>query len=151
MSAEKRPYDVLIRATPEQVWDALTNPDQTERYYFGTRVESDWSPRSEVRYRDPRAEDPAASVPVEGEVLEFEPPHRLVTTFKAAFAPDTGGGDQTVSWEVQPMGENASLLTLTHDGYDPSSDPEKRIHLGWVQTYSSLKSLLETGEPLNVF
>ena len=147
MSEETRAYEVLIRADPEQVWEALTDPDKTERYYFGTRVESDWSPRSAVRYRDPRAEDPQAAVPVEGEVLEFDRPRRLVTTFKPAFAP--GGGN--VRWEIQPMGENVSKLTLAHEGYDPSSPDAERIHLGWVQTVSSLKSLLETGEPLNVF
>lgn len=148
MSAETRAYEVLIRAAPAQVWEALTDPDKTERYYFGTRVESDWSPRSDVRYRNPRSDDPEAAVPVEGEILEFEPPRRLVTTFRAPFAP---GEDQTVSWEVTPMGENISKLTLTHNGFDPSWPNRDDVHFGWVQTVSSMKSLLETGEPVNVF
>lgn len=149
MTEETRDYSVMIRATPEQVWEALTDPDKTERYYFGTRVESDWSPESTVRYRNPRADVPQAEVPVEGEVLEFDPPRRLVTTFRAAFAPG-GGDDEKVSWEVTPVAEGVSMLTLRHYGYDPSR-PEaehEQLHLGWVYTTSSLKSLLETGEPI---
>jgi uncharacterized protein YndB with AHSA1/START domain len=144
---ERRVYEVLIRATPEAIWQALVDPERTQQYYFGTRVESDWSPQSPVRYRDP-----AGEVPVEGEVVEFEPPRRLVTTFRAFFAAG-GNGDAepaTVSWEIEPMGE-VSKLTLTHDGFEPGSPAADQVHLGWVHTVSSLKSLLETGNAINIF
>ncbi len=133
-------YEVEIRASPERVWQSLTDPELTQQYYFHTRVESDWTPGSSVRYRNAQG-----GVDLEGEVLEFDPPRRLVTTFRPAWAPDVAGSaPSTVSWEITPGGD-MSRLTLTHTGLDPSSPGADQILQAWGPTLSGLKSVLETG------
>src|SRR5919202_949788 len=98
-----RVYETDIRATPERVWQALTDPELTRQYYFNTRVESDWTPGSPIRYRNPQG-----GVDLEGEVLEVDPPRRLVTTFRPAWAPDMAGAPpSTLTWEIIPGGETS--------------------------------------------
>lgn len=140
MSQNKpRVYEVDIRAKPERVWQALTDPDLTQQYYFNTRVESDWKPGSDIRYRNAQG-----GVDLEGEILDAAPPRRLVTTFKPTWAPDvTGAPPSTVSWEIVPSGETCKL-TLTHAGFDPNSPAAEMIHQAWSQTLSALKNMLET-------
>ncbi len=136
-------YEIVIRATPERTWQALTEGDLTQKYYFNTRVESDWKPGSPVRYYGPKG-----TVDLEGEVLEFEPQRRLVTTFKPMWAPDIQGSQpSTVGWDIQPI-RDLSHVKLTHAGVDEASFQAGQMHLGWVYSLSSLKSLLETGEGL---
>lgn len=140
-----RTYEIIVRATPDRVWQALTEGNLTRQYYFGASAESDWRRGSAVVHRAPDG-----TILQEGEVLEADPPRRLVTTFKPTWAPAVAGAaPSTVSWEIEPMGEG-SKLTLTHAGFDQPSFEAGNMHLGWVQTLSSLKSLLETGQPLNV-
>jgi len=139
-----RVYEIYIHSTPERMWQSLTDPELTQQYYFNTRVESDWKSSSTVVYRNPQG-----NVDLEGEVLEIDPPRRLVTTFKPTWAPQvTGTAPSTVSWEIESIGE-ACKLTLTHAGFDQDSPMADMIHNAWIQTLSSLKSLLETGQPLN--
>jgi uncharacterized protein YndB with AHSA1/START domain len=140
-------YEIVIRSTPDQVWQALTDGEFTQRYYFNTRVESDWQPGSLCRYYDPKG-----NVSLEGEILEIEPQRSLKTTFKPMWVPQSEGGQlSTLSWEIQALGP-VSSVKLTHAGIDDASFQAGRMHLGWVYALSSLKSLLETGEPLpNIF
>lgn len=137
---EPRSYDVQVDAAPERVWQALTDPEMTQRYYFGTRVESDWSQGSSVRYRNAQG-----GVDLEGEVLEFDPPRRLSTTFRPTWAPDVEGTPpSTVVWSVEPSG-SGSRLTLTHQGFDWSSPGADMIHGAWQQTVAGLKQAVEGG------
>lgn len=136
---EPRSYDVQVNASPERVWQALTDPEFTQQYYFNTRVESDWKRGSPVRYRNPQGK-----VDLEGEVLEHEPPRRLVTTFKPAWAPGMSGiPPSTVTWEVQQNGAG-SRLVLTHSGFDWASPGADMVHGAWQQTMTGLKNVLES-------
>ncbi len=144
-ASDRRVYESYIQATPEQIWQALTDPSLTEQYFFGTRVESDWGNRAPIRYRNAEG-----GVDADGEILEASENRRLETTFRPAWSPSMEGAEPgTVSWEIEPSG-TASKVTLTHAGFDFASPGSDQVHLGWVLTLSSLKTLLETGKPLNV-
>ena len=87
---------------------------------------------------------------IDGEVKESQPPERLVTTFNALFMPEDQRGETTlVTYEIEPVGDTCKL-TVVHEGLTPDSPMTLGIHNGWVQITSSLKSLLETGTPLDI-
>lgn len=137
-------YQVFIRATPERVWEAITDGELTRRYYFGSRAESDWQPGSPYAYRAPDG----GSL-VEGEVLEAEPPRRLVTSFRPRWGSETDGATTTVRWEIEPLG-SVCKVTVVHEGLDVGTPLGRGIDDGWSRILSGLKTLLETGEPLTI-
>lgn len=138
-------YEVFIRTTPERLWQALTDGELTRQYYFGSRVETDWRPGSRYAYPNPDG-----GIFVEGEVLEVDPPRRLVATFRPTWRPEAASAPpMTVTWEITPVGD-ACKLTLIHDGFDPATPLGQAIIAGWTQIISGLKTLLETGEPLTI-
>lgn len=136
-------YEIDIQAPAERVWQALTDPELTQQYYFNTRVETDWNQGSEIKYRNLQG-----NIDLEGEILEYDPPRRLVTTFRPTWAPQMSTAPSTVSWEVTPSG-TTSTLRLRHEGLDQMGQMADMIHNSWLQTLSSLKSLLETGQASN--
>lgn len=132
-------YVTYIQATAEAVWEAVTDPDITAAYW-GHRNESDWqvgSPWAHVR------NDGSGEVDVAGEVLESNPPNRLVTTWAGA---DGKGPDVSkVTMEIVPTG-SVVKLTVTHE--DLIDDHYRQVSGGWPVVLSNLKSYLETGSPL---
>lgn len=135
-------YEIIVRSTPEQIWQALTDGNLTQRYYFNTRVESDWKTGSAIRYRGP-----SGSIDLDGEILEIDPQSRLTTTFKPNWIPNGGGTPSKLTWQIQSMGP-VSNITLIHSDIDDATFEAGQMHMGWVYGLSSLKSLLETGEGL---
>jgi DNA-binding transcriptional ArsR family regulator len=136
---------VYIRTTPQKLWEALTNGQLTVQYYMSSRVESTWEAGAPYRYISPDG-----SVLIAGEVLENQPPTRLVTTFNALWLPSEQRGETTrVTYEIELQGE-VCKLTLLHEGLTPDSPMTLSIHTGWAQITSSLKSLLETGQSLSI-
>ncbi|GAB4199877.1 MAG: SRPBCC domain-containing protein [Roseiflexaceae bacterium] len=137
-------YETIVLSTPEQVWNALTDGELTQQYYFGTRVESDWTKGSPVRYYGYDGQ-----IALDGEILEIEPAQRLVTTFVPNWVP--GAGSSQLSWEIQSLGP-VSHIKLVHSGIDDATFEAGQMHLGWVFGLASLKSLLENGQALpNIF
>jgi uncharacterized protein YndB with AHSA1/START domain len=96
-------YRVYVRATPEAIWDALTNPDQTDRYGYRGRAEYDLSPGG--AYRMPAPEEMRAmgapDVIVVGEVLEADAPRRLVQTWHPVWDADLASGAPSSSWVIE--------------------------------------------------
>lgn len=137
---------IFIRTTPQKLWQALTDGAITQQYYImNSRIESTWEPGSPYRYINADGQ-----VLIQGEVREFQPYSRLMMTFNADWLPEDVRGDTTlVTYEIEPFGD-VCKLTLIHDGLAPDSPITLNIHNGWSQITSSLKSLLETGEPLNI-
>ena len=133
-------YEIDIDAPAERVWLWLVKPDLTQRYYFGTRVESDWKVGSSVRYRNA-----SNAVDVDGELLEFSPPRRLATTFQPRFADLP---PSRVIWEVAPT-EHGSHITLTHEEFDTSSPGAEMITQAWQPTLDALKQAVEQNETPN--
>ena len=142
MSGQDFLYTIYIRAAPETVWDALREPERTKLFWGWHRNASDWRPGSRWEHQD--HDDPAA-VHVAGEVIVFDPPHRLGLTWGP---PDAAAGDDLVSrvsFALTPFGD-AVQLVLHHADLDPAG--LQGMAAGWPVILSSLKTLLETGEPL---
>jgi uncharacterized protein YndB with AHSA1/START domain len=139
-------YSLFIRATPEQVWDAITKPEFTQRYFYGTVIDSDFKPGSPYAGW---AADRSQQF-VEGEVLESDPPHRLVTSWRALYDPETAAEPfSRVSWEIEPAGDAVTKLTVVHDELDAAPKTAANVAGGWSFVLSGLKSVLETGEGLS--
>ncbi len=141
----KHVYEVYIRTTPEKLWKAITDPGFTERYFYGTRVESDWKPGSVVIHRGE-----GGKVNLEGKVLAIEPGRKLVTTFLSAHDPEASKDRPSrVTWEITPLGD-VCKLALTHDDFDGETKTYQMVGSGWNPVLSGLKTLLETGTPLAI-
>lgn len=141
MAKTKLEYQAYIRTTPAKLWDAITNPEQTRRYFYGLAVKSDWKPRSAIKHLLPDGNSQ-----IEGTVLEVDPGKKVVHTFAT-----TGESDAPtrVTWELEPMG-SVTLLTLTHDDFDGETKTYQSVARGWNRVVSGLKTLLETGQPLEI-
>jgi uncharacterized protein YndB with AHSA1/START domain/DNA-binding transcriptional ArsR family regulator len=143
MDRPRHVFQVYIRTRPEQLWQAITDPEFTQRFFFETRLDSEMRAGAPLRYwnRD-------GKVVVEGSVLEAEPPTRLVTTWSFRHRSDLAADPPSrVTWEIEPL-DNMCRLTLVHDEFPSETATFKSVVQGWPLVLSSLKSLLETGEPL---
>ncbi len=139
-------YSVFIRATPEQVWEALTTSSFTTQYYFGSAVESDWRVGSDYRMTDPTG----TSVTFDGKVLEADRPRRLVQSVNVKFDPAfRGHGELSISWDVEQYGETC-LVTIGHRGTDSDARLFHMLTSHCPHVLSGLKTLLETGTPLRI-
>jgi uncharacterized protein YndB with AHSA1/START domain len=145
MSAPAQVYEIFIRTTPERLWQALTDGELTKQYYYGTSVRSDMKVGSPFRYFD--ADD---NVLLDGQIVEIDPPRRLVTTFSATWSPEVAADPPSrLTWEIEPMGA-ACRLRMIHGDLVPGSATFTEVAGGWSHILSGLKTLLETGTPLVV-
>lgn len=144
MLAPAHVYSVMIRATPERIWQAITDGVETERYYYGTRVDSDWSRGGRVVYAYPDG-----SVAADGEVLEIDAGRSVTMAFHARWSPEIEAeGPVRMTWAVEPVGPGVSKLTVTTAGMTEGGVVEREFGGGIVFIVSGLKTYLETGEPL---
>lgn len=135
-------YQLFIRATPEQIWQAITDPEFTVRYFHGARIETvdgrrkAWGPNGEA-WGDEA-------------VIEFDPPRRLVHGWGSLYDDEMAKEPSSrVTWEIEPRGDGLCLLTLTHDQLEDSPKTAASVGgTGWMFVLSGLKTLLETGEGL---
>ena len=136
-------FEIYIKATPERLWEAITDSEMRQKYNFGVGVDSDWAAGS--RYEAGHA---AAGIAIsEGENLEVDPPNRLVQSMVALWSDDVKGeGTSRVTWEIEPVGDSCRL-TVTHDQLNDGANSE--LYGGWPMILSGLKTLLETGEELD--
>jgi len=139
-------YVTYIRATPQKVFDAITRPEVARRYWGHENV-SDWQPGS--GWEHVRA-DEQRTVQVVGKVVEAAPPTRLVITWAGASQAADPASYSRVSFDIEPL-KDMVRLTVTHDELEAGSGMDKGIRQGWPIVLSSLKSLLETGEGIDVF
>jgi uncharacterized protein YndB with AHSA1/START domain len=138
-------YSVFIRATPEQVWDGITKPEFTTRYFHGTKIDSTFEPGAP--YLSVAGE--GGDTVVDGEVLESDPPRLLKHTWRALYDPETASEPHSrVTWEIEPQEGGVTKLTVTHDQLEAAPKTAVSVAGGWSYVLSGLKTLLETGEPL---
>ena len=135
-------YHVFIRATAEQIWEAITRPDLTPQYFFGSRIEFTAESR---RASGPDGEDWGTDA-----VLEFDPPRRLVHEWTSSYDDELADEPASrVTWEITPQDGGTCLVTLTHDQLEASPKTAADVSgAGWMWVLSSMKSLVETGEGL---
>jgi uncharacterized protein YndB with AHSA1/START domain len=135
-------YSIYIQSSAERIWQALTDGDQTVRYFFSGRVENYTVPGGTYQFTDPEGK-----AMVHGVVLEVDPPRKLVTTFVSAWMEE--GHETTVTYQIDPHGD-VCKLSLIHEGLIAGENLTAEIQNGWSVIFSSLKSMLETGEPLHL-
>ena len=144
MLAPDHVYSVLIKASPERVWNAIIDGYETERYYYGTRVDSDWSVGGRIVYAYPDG-----SVAADGEVVEIEPGARVTMTFHPRWSPEIEAeGPVRMTWAVEPAGDGVSKLTVVTSGMTEGGVIQGEFGGGIVYIVSGLKTYLETGEPM---
>jgi uncharacterized protein YndB with AHSA1/START domain len=152
-------YRVYIKATPEAIWDAITKPEWTEKFGYGGRAEYDLRPGGV--YRGWSSEEMRAGgapdVAVDGEVIEVDPPRRLVQTWRMCMDEEmVAEGFTRLTYEIDPMPTGATRVTIVHE---LEGAPRLAALLsgryeaegaggGWAFVLSDLKSLLETGESI---
>jgi uncharacterized protein YndB with AHSA1/START domain len=158
-------YTTYIQATPERVWQGLTDPDLMRRYWRHQRAgektfRSDWKKGS--TYEMAHEEVGLVVSDPEQVILESDPCHRLAYTWHTItpeWAAEVGMDEATAdAWRAEPrskvafdivdIGHGVVELTVLHDGFDPGSDVLKAISQGWPAVLASLKTLLETGSTL---
>ncbi|RPI28896.1 MAG: ATPase [Acidobacteria bacterium] len=136
-------YVIYIATSPDRLWAALTRGELTKQYWYGRRLESDWTVGSPVRFYDRDTQNVSDS----GEVLEYQPPVRLGYTFRNEYIPDARAlGYSRVGFTIEHH-EGMVKLTLVHDQL-PNEDWVTGFREGWAAILSSLKTFLETGKSL---
>jgi uncharacterized protein YndB with AHSA1/START domain len=157
-------YRVYIRATPQAIWDAITKPEWTTRYGYTGYVDYDLRPGGHYKVRATEAFRAASEaqgnelpeVIIDGEVVESDPPRRLVTTFRMLMDETMArDGFTTITHEIEPLDDEVTQLTLIHDctgaphlGALVAGKLGAQAGGGHAWILSDLKSLLETGEPM---
>jgi uncharacterized protein YndB with AHSA1/START domain len=153
-------FRVYIKATPEAIWEAITSPEFTQKYGYRGRTEYDLRPGGS--YKAFATEDMRAmggpEFMVDGEVVEVDPPRRLVQTYRFLWDPDvTAEGFTRVTWDIEQESFNGLCkLTVTHDLEGAPKHAAMVVGIGpleqggggWPWILSDLKSLLETGKSL---
>jgi uncharacterized protein YndB with AHSA1/START domain len=152
-------FRVYIKATPEAIWDAITKPEWTRRYGYRGIAEFDLRPGGRYRMRAP--EDMQAmgmpEVVVDGEVVEADPPRKLVQTWRFLWNEEIAAeGPTRVTFDIEEDDGGLTRLTVTHELENAPRTAAQitgqgRLHEGgggWSWILSDLKTLLETGEAL---
>ncbi len=136
-------YEVFIKASPEQIWEAITTPEFTRRYFHGASITV-----ADGKYT---SHGPDGSVWGDETVVESDPPRRLVHGWRSLYDPEMGAeAPSRVTWEIEPRDGGVCRLTVTHDHLEGAPKTAASVHgQGWMFVLSGLKTLLETGEPLS--
>jgi uncharacterized protein YndB with AHSA1/START domain len=135
-------FEIYIRTTPQRLWEAITDSEIRSKYNFGVNVSSDWKPGSRIE----TSHHGAAGLLGEGEVIEANPPRRLVHSMLALWSDEVKSeGTSQVTWEIEPVGDSCRL-TVTHDQLREGANEE--LYGGWPMILSGLKTWLETGTTL---
>jgi uncharacterized protein YndB with AHSA1/START domain len=149
---------VYIKASPEAIWDAITNPEWNERFGYPGRSEYDLRPGGAFRAVAP-PDAVAMGMPeivADGEVVEADPPRRLVQTWRFLYEPLESEGFTRLTWDIEEDDGGVTRLTVTHELENAPMTAEQVASVarifegggGWTMILSDLKSLLETGSPM---
>ena len=160
-------FRVYIKATPQAIWDAITKPEWTDRYGYGTAVEYDLRPggvyraisTDAMKKRAAELGFPIPDVMVDGEVIEADPPRRLVQTWHALWDEKIAAETPTrVTYEIEEDDGGVTRLTVTHELEGAPEHMAQVVNMadarimqgggGWPMILSGLKTLLETGESM---
>ncbi len=130
-----------IRTTPEKVWQALTDPAFTERFWYGTRLESDWQVGSPITFVKPEG----MGDPDRGKVLVADRPRTLSFEWtEIGYAPLKGERPSRATFTIEPETDGVKL-TLVHDQFDEGSKVMEAMKNGWPAILGNLVKTLEGG------
>jgi uncharacterized protein YndB with AHSA1/START domain len=135
-------YQLFIKATPEAIWDAITKPEFTQRYFHGARISVT------PEHYDSRG--PNGEVWGDADVLEFDPPRKLAHGWRSMYSPELADEEESrVTWEIEAGEDGVCLLTVVHDRLEGAPKTATNVGgVGWMGVLSGLKTLLETGQSL---
>jgi uncharacterized protein YndB with AHSA1/START domain len=147
--AEYKPnfiYVIYVASTPEKVWEALTRSELTRQFFFGRTVESDWQAGSPWRLVMPDGRTDVA-----GEVLEADPPRRLKLSWTVMWIEEMAKLAPThVTYDIEPVGGVVRLTMTQANDFEIEERYLEGGRHGWPIILSGLKSLVETGRPLDI-
>jgi uncharacterized protein YndB with AHSA1/START domain len=153
-------YRIFIRATPQAIWDAITQPEWTQKWGYGLREEYDLRPGGEYRgmASESMKQFGMSGVIVDGQVIEVDAPTKLVITWRMAVDPAMAKeGFTKLTYEIEAGRDGVSRLTVTHDvssrpGHAVMVDGDKQgpgTGAGWYWILSDLKTVLENGSRMS--
>ena len=154
-------YRIFIKASPQAIWDAITKPEWTQRFGYGLRDEYDLRPGGKYRghaNEGMRAMGGVPDVVVDGEVIESDPPRKLVVTWRMAMDPNLAAeGFTRLTYEIVEGRDGVSRLSVIHDLTGTPGHAAMVAGVlqgpgeggGWLWILSDLKSLLERGEQMS--
>jgi uncharacterized protein YndB with AHSA1/START domain len=129
-------YQIDIKASPEKIWEAITTPEWSTRYFHGARITN--TAQRHISH------GPDGSVWGDGEVYEWDPPRRLSHEWRSLYDAELGREEPSrVTWEIEPIGEGECRLTLTHDRLEGAPRTADGVRNGWMGVIASLKQVLE--------
>jgi uncharacterized protein YndB with AHSA1/START domain len=147
MTTESKPRlvnQIIIKAPQERVWAAITTSEFTSRYYYGCTLQTDLAVGSPFTYLMPNGAPIVA-----GEVVESDPPHRLVHTYHSSWPPMNEDAPTRVTWELESMPGGVIKVTVVHEDFQGETATYTGLQGGgWAWILSNMKTLLETGEPM---
>ncbi len=135
-------YQVYIRASAEQIWQAIVDPEFTVNYFHGARIT--------ITNERQLAYGPNGDLWGDGAVTVFDPPHKLVHEWRSLYDSELAAEQASrITWEIEPQDGGYCLLTAVHDNLDGAPRTAASVAgPGWMMVLSGLKTLLETGTPL---
>ena len=148
---------IYIHATPEAIWDAITKPEWSARYGYATPVEYELKPGGRFRAYANAGMKRFEGIPdvvIDGEVIECDPPRRLVQTWRMCMTPELEReGFTRLTYEIEPGRGGVTRLTVTHDLSNAPMIARALAGLaesegaggGWSEGLSGIKTLLEIG------
>ncbi|MFC5651984.1 metalloregulator ArsR/SmtB family transcription factor [Paenibacillus solisilvae] len=139
-------HRIAIKATPEQVWQALTDPAKTSKFWFNCSIRSIWEIGSPFELWNQEGKKQA-----EGIILAMDPPHKLVMSWNLLSHPNTAGESASrITWEIDTHAElhGVTLVTVVHDEFEQALNTAKVLENGLPIILSGMKTFLETGTTL---
>jgi uncharacterized protein YndB with AHSA1/START domain len=147
MATDSKPKlvnQIIIKAPQARVWEAITTPEFTARYYYGSTLKTNLTIGSPFTYYMANG-----SPVVEGEVIEAEPPNRLVHSYHSLWPPMNEDAPTKVTWELEAMSAGVTKVTVVHEEFQGETATYQGLQSGgWAWILSNMKTLLETGEPM---
>ena len=152
-------FRVYIKTSAERLWEAITSPEWNDKYAYHAKSEYDLKPGGVYRAlaTDDMLAHGAPAVMIDGEVVEVDPPRKLVQTYRMLFSPEhEAEGFNLVTWDIVDEGDGVVRLTVTHD-LSTAPITAATVHGdtplfegggGWAWILSDLKSFLESGTSL---
>lgn len=137
---------IAIKATPGQVWQAITDPAKTSKFWFNCSIRSEWEIGSPFELWNPEGKKQ-----VEGIILTMEPPHKLAMSWRFLSFPNiTDETPSRITWEIDAHAEftGVTLVTVVHDEFEQAQNTAKILENSLPMVLSGMKTFLETGSTL---